>query len=206
MELEIRPIAAQQQEMSLGVCLKVDGARKWSSGGTQLEIKLSNELQIKATHIHEKSFILSKIFTFYVVYDTFKAVTKKLESCLKVGIFGAVRTRGSDGKIRTVGARVRKQGFRIRDRWEAGEKNNVRYGIFDVKFIQTYNCISMRLSPLNFFKPEFGGLKTEKLNCSLTKGFFFQSEKPEVISSWLPISFRSNIKGMTSINLDLAFS
>ena len=39
----------------------------------RLKTKLSDELQIKATHIHEKSkmsLTLSEIFAFYVVYDT----------------------------------------------------------------------------------------------------------------------------------------
>lgn len=45
-------------------CLKVGGARKWLSGGKRggealLEMKLSNELQVKATRINEKSKCLS---------------------------------------------------------------------------------------------------------------------------------------------------
>ena len=52
---------------------------------------MSNELQIKAATIYEKSKIsltLSKIFTFYVVYGTCKAVTKTLKRCLSWKFWG----------------------------------------------------------------------------------------------------------------------
>lgn len=80
-------------------------------------MKLSNELQIKATLIHEKSKCLSFCpkFLHFIVCDTFKAVTKKLESCLGWK-FRSSPYSGSGWGNRTVGARLRKQGFRIRDR------------------------------------------------------------------------------------------
>lgn len=65
MELEIRPIATQQQEMSFGAdALRLvepgsDRQAGSGGGGALLEMKLSNELQIKATRIHEKSKCLS---------------------------------------------------------------------------------------------------------------------------------------------------
>ena len=61
-------------------------------------IKLTFAMIALLIRIHNLT--LSKIFTFYIVEDTFKAVTKSVKSFLTVGNFGVVRIRGSDVKIR----------------------------------------------------------------------------------------------------------
>ena len=67
-------------------------------------MKLCIKLQIKATHIHEKSkkcLTLSEIFTFYVVYGTLRLL-QKAGKVAKVGNFGSTRSRD---RIQTSGAR-----------------------------------------------------------------------------------------------------
>ena len=82
MELEIRPIATQHQEMSLGadaLRLVEPGSDRQGGEGPQLEMKLSNKHQIKATHIHEKSKCLSFCpkFLHFTLFTTLLRLLRK---------------------------------------------------------------------------------------------------------------------------------